>query len=93
MNEWFCHCGKCGKILSDLGGKFDGELYKEILGVLGIRTGTTAAYSPFSIGIVEKHNGIIKTMMTKLRDDPPFKELNADTIMKRAMYAQNTFLN
>ena len=52
MSEWMGHYGE-----------FNGEQYKEILGVLGIRVSTTAAYSPFSNGIVERHNSIIKSMM------------------------------
>ncbi len=81
MSEWIIQHDKWGKILSDsqwkifqiLGGEFNGENYKELLDVLGIRISTTAAYSYFSNGIVERHNGIIKTSMTKLRDDTTFK--------------------
>ena len=81
-----------GKLLHDLGGEFNGEEMPELLGTMGIRIATTAAYSPFSNGIVERHNAILKTMMDKLRDDDDLRELDHETILKQACFAKNCLL-
>ena len=93
LREWISKFGFCGKLLHDLGGEFNSEDLRELLSSLGIRTTTTAAFSPFSNGIVERLKSVLKSMMPKLNADPENQKLDASTIMSEAVFAKNTLLN
>ena len=62
---WIAYFGSPRKLLSDKGGEFANEVLKEMNEKLGIETLTTAAESPFSNGIVERHNAILYETMSK----------------------------
>ncbi len=91
--QWLSNYGTCQKLLHDLGGEFNGKELRDLLGTMGITVSTTAAYSPFSNGIVERHNAIIKTMMDKLREDEELNGLDSKTILKQACFAKNCLMN
>ena len=55
--------------LSDNGGEFNNELFREMGEQLNINIKTTAAESPWSNGNVEKQNGVIGNMMKKVISD------------------------
>ena len=93
ITHWMSNYWTCSKLLNDLGGEFTGEELRELLGTMGIRVSTTAAFSPFSNGIVERHNANLKSMMSKLRDDTELRDLDSETILKNACYAKNTLGN
>ena len=57
-----------------------------------IRVTTTAAYAPFSNGIVERHNGVLKTTMSKIGDDGKTKCLTSNTKLAYAVMAKNSLL-
>ena len=53
---WIAYFGAPKKFLSDNGGEFSNDKYREMNEKLNIETATTAGESPFSNGIVERHN-------------------------------------
>ena len=55
-------------VLSDNGGEFDNKLLREVAELLGTSVATTAAESPWSNGIVERHNAVIGNMVLKIVD-------------------------
>ena len=67
--NWICHFGSPRKFLTDNGGEFSNERFREMSEKLNIESTTTAAESPFSNGIVERHNLILAEAMIKVIDD------------------------
>ena len=53
------------KILSDNGEEFNNDNYREMTEKLNVETTATAAESPFSNAVVEKHNLILAEAMQK----------------------------
>ena len=66
LNEWMSKYGTCEKLLHDLGGELNGDDIRDLLGTLGVRISTTAAFSPFSNGIVVRHNSVLKSTLSKM---------------------------
>ena len=62
---WIAYFGSPVKFLSDNGGEFGNDVLQEMSEKLGVITETTAAESPFSNGIVERHNSILYEAMCK----------------------------
>ena len=60
LSEWISKFQICEKLLHDLGGQSNGKDLRELLGSMGVRTTSTVATSPFSKGIVERHNSALK---------------------------------
>ena len=56
------------------------------------RVKTTAGYAPFSNGVVERHNGIIEGMLTKLRNEN-FWELSLEATIAHAPVAKTSMLD
>ena len=67
--NWICHFGSPRKFLTDNGGEFSNERFREMSEKLNIKPTTTAAESPFSNGIVERDNLILAEAMIKVIDD------------------------
>ena len=57
------------KFLSDNGGEFANELFLELAESLSIRVLNTVAESPWSNGLVERHNGILREMLEKIMEE------------------------
>ena len=55
--------------LSDNGGGFNNELYKEMTELLNIEVLSTAGESLWSNGIAERHNAIIDNMLEKILEE------------------------
>ena len=66
---WIAYFGCPRKFMSDNGGEFSNDVFREMNEKLNVETITTAAESPFSNGTVERHNGILKQTMFKTIDD------------------------
>ena len=66
FKHWIAIFGTPNFFLSDNGGEFNNELFREMGRHLNINIRTTAAESPWSNGIVEKQNGVIGNMMEKV---------------------------
>ena len=68
---WIRVFGCPEKILSDNGGEFNNKELLDLCDKCNLRVLTTAAESPWSNGLVEKHNGILGQMVEKMLDDEP----------------------
>lgn len=66
---WFSYFGFPRKFLTDNGGEFSNDLFREMNEKFNVETTTTAADSPFSNGIVERHNLILSESMLKTIED------------------------
>ena len=66
---WICYFGPPRKILTDNGGEFSNDSFREMNEKLNVETITTAAESPFSNGIVERHNLVLSEAMLKTIED------------------------
>ena len=64
-------------IFADIGGEFDNHLLRDVAELLETRVITTAAYSPWSNGIVERHNAVLENMVLKRTDDSKCTVANA----------------
>ena len=84
---WLSKSGTPCKILHDLGGEFTNEKWETITEPLGIRDTTTAAYSPFRNGVVERYNAVIENTMTKINADPELNFLSQNHILNYAVMA------
>ena len=77
LKNWVSIFGVPQSIFSDNGGEFDNHLLRDVAELLGTRVITTAAYSPWSNGIVERHNAVLENMILKLIDDSKCSVANA----------------
>ena len=68
---WIRVFGCPEKILSDNGGEFNNKELLDLCDKCNLRVLTTAAESPWSNGLAEKHNGILGQMVEKMLDDEP----------------------
>ncbi len=93
LKEWISKYGTCEKLLHDLGGDFNGNDLRELLGSMGVRVMTIAAYSPFWNGVVEIYNSKLETIMSKLRDDPEYQRLEGQTLLSPSVHVKNTLIN
>ena len=69
MEHWVEIFGTPNLFLSNNGGEFNNELFKEMGEQLNINIKATAAESSWSNSIVEKQNGVIGNMMEKVITD------------------------
>ena len=69
LQHWVSIFGSPGKFISDNGGEFNNELLRDPGEQLNTRVLTTAAESPWSNGIVERHNAVLGTMIKKIIED------------------------
>lgn len=68
-SQWIKFFGVPSKFLTDNGGEFANEKFREMNERLNVETCTTAAESPFSNGMVERHNLILYECCMKLSND------------------------
>ena len=76
--------------LSDNGGELNNDIFREMGEQLNINVKTTAAESPSSNGIVEKHNRIIGNIMEKVLLDV---KCSLDVALAWCLSAKNSLLN
>ena len=69
MKAWISYFGKPAKFIADNGGEFDNESFKDMCDMLDIEILKTAAYSPWSNGLAERHNGVLKESIKKTMED------------------------
>ena len=69
FQHWIRYFGSPTKFLSDNGGEFANEQFREMNEKLGVETINTAAESPFSNGMVERHNAVLAETMAKTKAD------------------------
>ena len=66
---WMGIFGHTNKILVDNGGEFDNTEFQTLCENFYIRIYTTAAESPWSNGLIERHNAILGQTVTKTTED------------------------
>ena len=69
LMHWIAIFGKPDALFSDNGGKFNNSILRDVAELLDCKVMTTAAYSPWSNGIVERHNAVIENMILKISHD------------------------
>jgi len=90
LRNWVSIFGTPGSILSDNGGEFDNELLRDVCELLDTKVMTSAAYAPWSNGIVERHNAVIENMVLKIMDDI---NCSIETALVWAVSAKNALSN
>ena len=69
FKHWVALFGFPGRILSDNGGEFNNNLFREMCEQLNIEVLSTAAESPWSNGITERHNALVGQMTVKVMEE------------------------
>ena len=68
LQTWIAIFGSPKTILADNGLEFNNEGFRDLCDALGICVYGTAAESPWSNGVNERHNGVLGTMIEKLME-------------------------
>ena len=91
----FIHCwisvhGPPCRLFSDNGGEFNNDEMKDMAERFNIEIKTTAAYSPWSNGLVERHNLTLTEILLKLKRD---NNCDWKTALDWALMANNSMHN
>ena len=84
---WFSKYGVPEQIIYDLGGEFTSDKWMMMMDMLYTKDKTTAGYSPYSNGIVERHNAVLKNTMSKVNVDGQIEFLPADDVLNNSLMA------
>ena len=87
---WIQLFGAPEKILSDNGKEFANELLREVCEAFNIQPLSTPAESPWSNGVVERHNATLGEMVLKLREDT---KCSIEIAVAWAVSAKNALTN
>ena len=87
---WFAYFGRPKTLMSDNGNEFLNSVYTEASEKLGIEITMPPAYSPFSNGIVERHNKILYETYIKTLDDT---KCDPEVALSWACSAKNALSN
>ena len=87
---WISIFGSAKKFIVDNGGEFDNEDYRSMCENVNINIVTTAAESPWSNGLVERHNGTLGSTVSKMMEDPKY---SLQTAVAWAVAAKNSLKN
>ena len=90
LKHWVATFGTPRLIFSDNGGEFNNELLRDVAELLGTSVATTAAESPWSNGVCERHNAVIGNMVLKIVDDT---QCSAENALVWAIAAKNALCN
>ena len=88
MKHWIAIHGPPTVVLSDNGSEFNNE---EFLDMCEIKVKTTAADSPWSNGLCERHNQTLTNIMQKVRADK--EGMDFETSLCWALAAKNSMVN
>ena len=69
LKVWLSYFGQPKRFLADNGGEFANRVYAELCEQFNIEMASTAAESPFSNGICERHNAVLKETIAKIIED------------------------
>ena len=87
---WISVYGAPATLFSDNGGEFNNEAVRDMAANFNIEIKTTAAYSPFSNGILERHNKTLTEAIQKIKYD---NNCNWDNALSWALMAKNSMVN
>ena len=90
FKHWIAYFGTPTNFLTDNGREFNNEVFRDMAQNLNITVRTTAAQSPWSNGLNERHNGILGEMTVKTVEDSgcPF-----ETALAWAVSSKNCLQN
>ena len=90
FKHWIAYFGAPGAFLTDNGREFDNQFFQDMAQNLNIVVHTTAAQSPWSNGLNERHNGVLGEMVMKTLEDA---RCNFEVALSWAVNAKNTLHN
>ena len=90
FKHWIAIFGTPKTILSDNGREFQNNCMRELGNLLNIEIKTTAAESPWSNGITERHNALIGGMLDKIIDE---QQCSLEMALAWAVNAKNSLSN
>ena len=91
LKTWISYFGQPQRFLADNGGEFANEEYKSMCEMFNIEMAKTAAESPWSNGLCERHNGVIEESIRKVMEDNA--DMSLETAVVWAVSAKNTLIN
>ena len=90
FKHWIGIFGSPKRILTDNGCEFNNNAMRELGDLLGVEVRTTAAESPWSNGITERHNCLIGSMLNKIITE---QNCSLGLALAWAVNAKNTLAN
>jgi transposase InsO family protein len=90
LKIWITYFGKPAKFLADNGGEFANETYIDMCAAFSIEIMKTSAESPWSNGLAERHNGVLKLSILKTVEE---SGCSLDTAVAWSTSAKNTLGN
>ena len=93
IEQWISKCGIPKRFFHDNGRDLVNDVLFKFLDDMEVKSIATPAFSPFCNGLVECHNAIVKTHMSKLRMENSMKQWQAETNLCYAMMAKNSMMN
>ena len=89
FKHWVALFGCPRKVLSDNGGEFNNELFRDMTQLLNTHVLSTAAESPWQNGITEIHNAIISNMVDRILED---MNCSIEVALAWALSAKNSLM-
>ncbi len=90
FKSWIAIFGRPAQTLCDNGKEFCNQAFVDMCSHLDINMKTTAAFAPFSNGVVERHNGLLAEMVYKIKEDAG---CSTDIALCWAVNAKNNMCN
>ncbi len=90
FKHWISIFGSPKNILSDNGCEFNNSAMRELGELLNVQVRTTAAESPWSNGITERHNALIGSMLDKIIEE---QNCSLELALAWAVNAKNSLSN
>ena len=90
LKSWISIFGAPEQTLCDNGKEFCNKDFLDMCQNMNITMKTTAAFAPYSNGVVERHNGILAEMTLKIKEDT---SCSSSTALCWALQAKNSMSN
>lgn len=90
IHSWISVHGAPKRIYTDNGGEFNNEEIREMAEKFNIEMKTTAAYSPWSNGLLERHNMTLTEILLKVKKE---NGCGWQTALDWALMAKNSMIN
>ena len=90
LRFWISYFGPPRRFLSDNGGEFSNDEYRELCEQFNIECATTPGESPWSNGVVERHNGVLMEAVKRTMDEC---QCDLETALSWAVSAKNALSN
>ena len=90
IEHWISIYGAPRKLFCDNGGEFDNHQVRDMCENFSIEIKTTAAYSPWSNGLLERHNYTLTEIMRKIKLE---KQCDWNIALSWALMAKNSLSN